>query len=546
MGNACAAEIGDPLVGSPTIHIGLRVPKSMEVEMDAYWKSHEVIMNKLHTQGRGSDDMPGLINFYISKGAEFKDPMDAKSGETGNLLYMMSETYMASQGIAKHLELMGQHWEGMPKLGEYIKKYGIVCQIGSARVLTCAYDSAFPMQQIAKDSPCIHICFRVPAAKEEEWDEYWKSHEAIVRQTHVVGTVGDDSKAPRLTSFCIAKGRELKDPMDSASGETGNLVYIMAESYVSPLGVAKHMEIMGAKWAGMANLPYKIKEHSRMVDIGTTKVFTNFAEPSLIGSPTIHIGFRVPKAMEAEMDAYWKSHEAFVRTYHTLGTVGNDSDKPRLYEFYISKGAELKNPMDAKSGETGNLLYMMSETYATPEGVAKHLELGGKHWEGMPKLGEYIKKYGVVCQIGSAKVITCFQEKELPFKTAKDSPCIHICFRVPVAKEAEWDAYWKDHEAIVRKTHTFGTAGDDSKAPRVTSFYIAKGRELKDPMDSASGETGSLVYIMAETYAAPAGVPKHMEVMGANWAGMATLPDKVKEHSLMVDIGSTKVFTNFA
>jgi hypothetical protein len=38
----------------------------------------------------------------------------------------------------------------------------------------------------------------------------------------------------------------------------------------------------------------------------------------------------------------------------------------------------MNNPMDPASGETGNLLYIMSETYAAPGGIAAHFaKVGG-------------------------------------------------------------------------------------------------------------------------------------------------------------------------
>jgi len=262
------------------------------------------------------------------------------------------------------------------------------------------------------------------------------------------------------------------------------------------------------------------------------------AGAKLVGSPTIHIALRVPKDKEAEMDEYWKSHEALMKSDHKLGVGPED-----LLEFYISKGMELKDPMDPNSGETGNLLYVMSETYVSPQGIAKHMEIMGSKWEGMKTLGEKCKEYGVAVQIGSAKVLTCFEDKAVPFTIAKDQPSLHMLLRVPKEKESDMDAYWKEHEAAMRKTHCMGLAGDE---PRLTSFYIAKGVELEDPMNPASAETGNILYNMSETYAAPEGIAKHMEVMAANWEGMKTLPDKVKEHAVHMDIGSTKVFTSIA
>ena len=86
---------------------------------------------------------------------------------------------------------------------------------------------------------------------------------------------------------------------------------------------------------------------------------------SIIGKPTIHLCWKVPASEEAEIDAFWLDHEKWMRSAHTFGK----GDEPCLLKYYIAKGKELNNPMDPKSGETGNLLYIM-------------VSVEGKSWRG--------------------------------------------------------------------------------------------------------------------------------------------------------------------
>ena len=74
-----------------------------------------------------------------------------------------------------------------------------------------------------------------------------------------------------------------------------------------------------------------------------------------VGKPTIHMVWKVPAEKESDMDAFWREHEAWMRSSHTAGPAGDDSTGPRLMEFYIAKGKELKNPMAPDEGETGML-----------------------------------------------------------------------------------------------------------------------------------------------------------------------------------------------
>ena len=95
-----------------------------------------------------------------------------------------------------------------------------------------------------------------------------------------------------------------------------------------------------------------------------------------------------------------------MRANHTMGVDGDDSEKPRLTSFYITKGKQPVDPMDPSKGETGNILYSMSETYAAPEGIAKHMELGGANWPDMPKLVELMGEYGLFMEVGATTVLT--------------------------------------------------------------------------------------------------------------------------------------------
>ena len=58
-----------------------------------------------------------------------------------------------------------------------------------------------------------------------------------------------------------------------------------------------------------------------------------------------------------------------------------------------------------------NILYIMSETYVAPEGIASHMAKGGAEWSGMPDLGPKHGKYGVFMEAGSCSVFTNLGEK---------------------------------------------------------------------------------------------------------------------------------------
>eukprot|EP00937_MAST-01D_sp_MAST-1D-sp2_P001570 g1570.t1 len=256
--------------------------------------------------------------------------------------------------------------------------------------------------------------------------------------------------------------------------------------------------------------------------------------------------WKVPADKESEMDAFWQEHEEWMRGSHTAGSAGDDSTSPRLMEFYIAKGKEMKNPMAPEEGETGKLIYNMSETYYAPAGIGKHMELGqSMKPEWFEKMTAHNAAYGHHMDVGSQTILTCLADDGATMMAPKGAPSIHGYWRFPASMEAEVDAFWKEHEAWMRSSHTMGPAGDDSTGPRLYSFYIHKGKELKNPLAPEEGETGEILYGMSETYVAAAGIAKHMELGQQNkpeW--FAKLMEYNKDYLLHMDVGSQAVFTN--
>ena len=56
----------------------------------------------------------------------------------------------------------------------------------------------------------------------------------------------------------------------------------------------------------------------------------------------------VPKELEGEVDAMWKSHEKYMNETHLVGDASAEDDvgHPRMLEYYVSKGYEVKEPME--------------------------------------------------------------------------------------------------------------------------------------------------------------------------------------------------------
>jgi len=239
--------------------------------------------------------------------------------------------------------------------------------------------------------------WRVPKADEAEVDGLWALHEAWMRETHNTG----EEKSPRLNHYYISKGEELADPMDPTKGTTGNIIYTMSESYVDASDIGKHM---GLGWKDMDKLMAANAKYAINIDVASTSVWktmgvNNDTYPSIVKDKVcIHLFIVVPAEDEKTVDALWESHEAWMRETHN---VEGDEKSPQMLHYYISKGAELTDPMDPTKGTTGNIIYTMSETYVAPADIGKHMALG---WKDMDSLMGFNGKYGKFTDVGMTKV----------------------------------------------------------------------------------------------------------------------------------------------
>lgn len=263
-------------------------------------------------------------------------------------------------------------------------------------------------------------------------------------------------------------------------------------------------------------------------------------KPLTKGCAGLHVFLSVPSDKEAELDAWVSTHANFMATTHTIGAAGA---QPQMMEYHWSKGKELKDPMNPESGESGNVLYCMTELYAEAAGIEAHMARAGEVYaEGLGKFMEYMDKYAVHREVGST-VLTCFSaDPAEPCTAQKGDTSLQASLSMPKAQEAEMDALWKEHEAWMRKTHTFDKSKDDMSSPRLTSFTICKKDEQVDAMDPSKGLTGNVTYIMSETYVSPNGIKGHMKAAGETWAeGFGKLMEKMNAHATFRQLGACTV-----
>tara|TARA_B100001063_G_C16261902_1_gene310310 strand:+ start:25 stop:405 length:381 start_codon:yes stop_codon:yes gene_type:complete len=115
------------------------------------------------------------------------------------------------------------------------------------------------------------------------------------------------------------------------------------------------------------------------------------------GNMGFHVAFKVPNNESKRMEEFLDKHESFMReTHHIEGSV-----EPIALCYAVMKSPELNNPLDPTSGETGFILYGLTEIYNGPEGVHMHMKLGQEREKMFMELVALTNEYCVSGIIGA-------------------------------------------------------------------------------------------------------------------------------------------------
>ena len=137
----------------------------------------------------------------------------------------------------------------------------------------------------------------------------------------------------------------------------------------------------------------------RTLFVSTSLFIFSFFQPAFAGGhgEANAFGFAlVVPAEEIEMvEKLFASHRNFMENTHTV----TGEAATRLNSYSVIRMPEMTQFGDPSKGMTGNMIYILSEHYETPEGLAMHLAAGNK-WSDISIMQELMYKYSVAVGIG--------------------------------------------------------------------------------------------------------------------------------------------------
>ena len=94
-------------VGNRTYNFSLVVPEDRAEEVEKRFADHGAWMRETHKLYSAADPNYGmlgsLVDYYVSKSPELKNPFDPEEGTTGNILYSLNEVYTGIAGTEAHM-----------------------------------------------------------------------------------------------------------------------------------------------------------------------------------------------------------------------------------------------------------------------------------------------------------------------------------------------------------------------------------------------------------------------------------------------------------
>ena len=97
------------------------VPADKAGEVEEVLAIHADWMRETHSLE--ADGRVHLVDYYVTKTEELKNPLDPSEGTTGNIPYSINETYVDKDGLDQHMQ-KGMQFEHFPKIAETFLGYG--------------------------------------------------------------------------------------------------------------------------------------------------------------------------------------------------------------------------------------------------------------------------------------------------------------------------------------------------------------------------------------------------------------------------------------
>jgi len=104
-----------------------------------------------------------------------------------------------------------------------------------------------------------------------------------------------------------------------------------------------------------------------------------------VGKTNIVVMWTVGPDDVAEGDRIFESHVEWMKGHPREGAAA-------LLSYKISKGPELANPLDPNSDPTGNTIFVLTEVYESPAGVAEHWKQAVESWQNLPAFMDWSTK----------------------------------------------------------------------------------------------------------------------------------------------------------
>lgn len=125
------------------------------------------------------------------------------------------------------------------------------------------------------------------------------------------------------------------------------------------------------------------------------------------GCTHINAVIAVPEAREADGDALFVKHKAWIQRTH--GPLG-------LLFYSVTKNKEVSVPLDPSSEPTGRIIFSLNEVYTAPAGLMKHWAMAKTECDFFEEFVAFFTAEGsTVLAMHGAPVIHSLLPKDLSF-----------------------------------------------------------------------------------------------------------------------------------
>jgi quinol monooxygenase YgiN len=242
-----------------------------------------------------------------------------------------------------------------------------------------------------KGKVLLTLIFTAKPDQVAEGEKLFESHAKWMAESH-----HKDGKLA-LLRYNVAKGAVKAEALNPASKDTKDTHFVLTEVYESAEGIADHWKQGAEGWGDFKNFVAWAGKTKVTAMHGGEVLHSLWDKPSPNhkGKTLLTLVFKAKGDQIAAGEKLFESHAKWMaESHHKDGNLA-------LHRYNVAKAPAKEEALNPASKDTDEVLFVLSEVYESPEGIADHWKQGSEGWADFKNFVDWAGKTEVTAMHGA-------------------------------------------------------------------------------------------------------------------------------------------------